>query len=263
VSSLAFDKYATVYDGHFTHSPIGVLQRQQVYSHLLKLLDRNMDLLELNCGTGHDALTIASMVRSVTALDISESMIAQARQKQGTQNTSNLQFLTADMRQLDLMSDKKFHLVFSNFGGLNFLSPDELQKLSFDLENVLHPGGSFLSVVMGRKCLWENLFFRFRKDPSAGRRSQKDGIPTSIDGGDPFLTFYHSPGEMQEIFRKFRIKLVRPIGLFVPPSYLNDYFQKRPWSLKVLGTLDKIFGRLASLSNRSDHFLIHFEKTAG
>jgi len=54
----ASDHVATQYDADFTHSQIGRLQRASVWHYLEKRFakQKNLSILELNCGTGEDAL---------------------------------------------------------------------------------------------------------------------------------------------------------------------------------------------------------------
>ena len=88
----SFDIAATTYDNTFTYSKIGKLQRNLVYEHLSKILpiDHNLDILEINCGTGHDAIWLANQGHRVLATDISSEMISIARSKQLNKNNRYL-----------------------------------------------------------------------------------------------------------------------------------------------------------------------------
>ena len=79
-----FDLMAETYDADFTTSAIGKAQRKQVWDCLLPLLNasrKTLKILEINCGTGHDAIQLCNLGHSVTATDASEAMIGKARQK--------------------------------------------------------------------------------------------------------------------------------------------------------------------------------------
>ncbi len=70
-----------------------------------------------------------------------------------------------------------FDLVFSNFGGLNCLSLQQLSALAPHIDTALKPGGYFVAVVMGRFCWWETLYFLLKgKWASAFRRSKEIGF---------------------------------------------------------------------------------------
>jgi hypothetical protein len=51
-----------------------------------------------------------------------------------------------------------------------------------------------------------------------------------------------------------------PVGLFIPPSYLDPYFKNKGWILKILSFKEYLFGRFAFLADYGDHYLIHLQK---
>ena len=79
-----FDELANSYDADFTSSVIGRMQRKRVWTVLTPLLNeasRSLNILEINCGTGEDALQLAGLGHRVIATDASEAMISLAREK--------------------------------------------------------------------------------------------------------------------------------------------------------------------------------------
>lgn len=59
------------------------------------LADRRFEnILELGCGTGKNTVLLAEIAKTIHALDFSEGMIEQARQKL---NASNVEFAQADL----------------------------------------------------------------------------------------------------------------------------------------------------------------------
>jgi ubiquinone/menaquinone biosynthesis C-methylase UbiE len=260
----AFDNYAESYDEHFTRSAIGQLQRQRVYTFLKQALDQlpaSAQVLELNCGTGVDALWMAKKGFSVQATDLSEGMIRVAERKKNIRQLSNLNFTACPFDQLNQQfPDKKFRLVFSNFGGLNCVNAESIRKLSTDLAALLEPGGTCCAVVMGRKCGWERFYFRKKKEPvKAMRRMQQGGVETML-GGERFLTWYYSPSEFVSCFSAFELIKVRPVGLLIPPSYLENYFSKKKLLLKSLNSAERMIGNLSLFADRADHYYIELKK---
>src|SRR4051812_40651344 len=115
-NAVAFDSAACVYDEEFTNTPIGRLQRTRVLkflSHGLK--DEGLIILEINCGTGEDAIWLAGQGHNVTATDASAKMIEGTRQKIAGQKSagkvSAMQLSFSDLK--DYFSDEKFDLIFS------------------------------------------------------------------------------------------------------------------------------------------------------
>ncbi len=258
--TASFDTYAHLYDVHFTLSPIGMAQRRIVHNRLLPLLNKNQAVLELNCGTGYDAFEIAKHVGSVLATDASPAMVAECEFKLRQQTSGHLGFKVMRVQEAD-GSLGASDFVFSNFGGLNCLSPSEMERFAHSCRQNMKPGSELFLVIMGRHCLWEKLYFLWKFDPArAFRRKKKEGTPAQIEELE-VMTWYYSPNELRRLFAPgFKLKACGPVGLFVPPSYLNPFFENRRRLLKVLQGLDRIFCKFKWTADYADHFYIHLKK---
>lgn len=96
-------------------------------------------ILELGCGTGHDAARLAGEGYSVTAIDISGEAIGQARARYG----SVASFMVADMTQRLSFPDEDFDAVMSNVAMHMF--PDAVTRALFaEVGRVVRPGGLFV-----------------------------------------------------------------------------------------------------------------------
>ena len=254
-----FDGYAQNYDEHFTHSLIGIAQRTQVYKQLLKRISFNQkSVIEINCGTGEDASWLAKQGANVLATDISEVMIDVAKNKP---TNNSIVFKSLAAQDISSLAPNTYNIIFSNFGGLNCLNLNELQKFRTDCTQLQYKADQLAFVIMGTKCWWERLYFSLKNDkPKSIRRQNNDGVETIINDNH-FKTYYYSPNDMKELFKEnYNCINVKPIGLFIPPSYLEPYFVKRKMLFGFLIMLDKLFGHFSFLSNYSDHYLIVFEK---
>jgi ubiquinone/menaquinone biosynthesis C-methylase UbiE len=252
-----FDATALNYDADFSNSLIGKAQRKQTWKHLLPLLNSKATVLEINCGTGVDAVYIAPKVKTILATDISTAMLAEVEKKKTALQLNNCTIAVLDVRALDALIEKDYDLIFSNFGGLNCLSPQELQKFSADAFSKLKPGGNLCLVFIAKKCMWERIFFRFRQTTNRGRRTLIGGTPTIIAGAS-FLTHYYSVEELKRSFTHFQFIKAAPIGLFVPPGFLEKKINKP--LLAVLSALDKVFTRFKGTADYGDHVLVLFQK---
>lgn len=255
----AFDVYAKTYDQHFTNSLIGKAQRKQVHKELSKVIkERIRTVLEINCGTGEDALWLATKGITVLATDISAGMLDVAKTK--TQNNF-VQFRQLKSQDIEQLSPTKYDLIFSNFGGLNCLTPNELIEFKNSCAALQNPENKLVFVIMGTNCMWECFYYRFKKENlKSKRRKNKNGVETLINGVT-FKTYYYSPNEIIDVFKdNYRYMETKPIGLFVPPSYLETYIKKNKLFFNILKFLDSIFGRFSFLSNYADHYLIVLEK---
>lgn len=254
-----FDTYAQSYDNHFTNSLIGKEQRLQVHQKLLKQVSFNSkSVLEINCGTGEDALWLLTQGAKVLATDISQGMIDVARNKNYNRE---IDFKLLPAQDISVLVPNIYNVIFSNFGGLNCLNNEELQKFKNGCKQVQKSSDQLAFVIMGTNCKWENVFFKYKNESvKANRRGNREGVEAIINGNH-FKTYYYSPDDMKQLFKEnYNYISAKPIGLFVPPSYLESYFVKRRVLFGFLKLLDKLFGNFSFLSNYADHYLIVFKK---
>src|SRR2546423_11225194 len=112
-----FDEIADVYDKDFTGSLIGNAQREQVRKHLLLLIDSSapLNILEINCGTGEDALWMSTSGNFIEATAASELMIENAKQRNNVSLTCKVNFTRCRFDQLsEHFNSNKFVIIFSN-----------------------------------------------------------------------------------------------------------------------------------------------------
>jgi hypothetical protein len=269
-NTAPFDAIAHNYDQQFTETAVGKLQRMLVRTRTEQFITKERgSALELNCGTGADALWLSSLGFQVLATDISEGMLAVTQAKIAQYQLQNsIQTTRVDAAKLAecLKSaghiHTKFQLVFSNFGGINCLSPLELQRLATDLTQILPPKATLALVIMGRFCWWETAYFFLKGQFSkAFRRFSKQSISAPLDELITVETWYYSPREISNVFPQFRIAHTEAIGFWLPPSYLDPLMQRFPAVLPLLDQLEQLCrGRL--FAQAADHYLLVMEKEA-
>lgn len=258
--NASFDIAAANYDKSFTNTVIGKLQRNLVYRHLDGILKENhvRHILEINCGTGEDAIWLAKRNYNVTATDISSSMIAVAKNKSVLENLS---FKEADINQLpNAFLNKKFDLIFSNFGGLNCLSKTELEQFLRNSSELLNEKGQLVLVIMPKNTLWEQCYFLAKANFNSIFRRKKEYSIANVDG-EKVKTYYFNPEEVVNLASDaFETKHLKPIGFFVPPSYLESFFKNKPKWISVLNSLENTAKDQSFLSKYADHYLIALQK---
>lgn len=258
MSSPSFDAAADTYDETFVNTNVGKLQRARVWNYLDSVLpDKPLNILELNCGTGEDAVWFADKGHNVTATDISDKMLEIAKNKASlSDNSNNIRCVKLDINKLsECTFNKPFDLVFSNFGGLNCLNPNDLAKFASELKNILTPSGRFIAVLMPDFCLMESIYMILKLRLADVFRRKKMQI-VSLNGSE-VNTFYYSPKQFSFYFStSFKIISKIAIGFTIPPSYLNSFFTEKNSLLKILYNVEEIFGNNFIAASASDHFLI-------
>jgi SAM-dependent methyltransferase len=254
----AFDHIAADYDREFTLSETGMLQRKRVLDYIEKAILKNghCSILELNCGTGEDAIYFYNAGNEVFATDSSAGMIRIAKAKTGPDESKGIGFMQLSFAELPLDWMKgKFDLVFSNFGGMNCIDQIELKLLIKAVKQTLKPGGRFVGVIMPRYCLWEILYFSLKGRFKKVFRRKKSGPVEVMLGAVPVKTWYYSPKQIKRLAVDMEMVAIRPIGLALPPSGLESFFRTRKRTLKFLWQLEKKIGSTPFLAGVSDHFL--------
>jgi ubiquinone/menaquinone biosynthesis C-methylase UbiE len=262
--AVPFDHIAPTYDAAFTNSIIGQLQRKRVWTYIESVMPqlKGFEMLELNCGTGEDAVLFGERGFNIVATDISAEMLKVTQKKAeqfSMQHRISSHYLDLESFN-ETLFDKKFDLVFSNFGGLNCINPESFKKLLDSLPYILKPGGRFIGVIMPRFCAWETIFFLLRLQfKKAFRRFTAKEVVTDLQG-ITMKTWYYNPSQIREWSReKFKLVSTKPVGIALPPSYLEKFFSlKKRWLLR-LNTIEKRISQTSLLSGMSDHFVIDLQ----
>lgn len=259
--SQPFDPLAPTYDHEFTHSPVARLLRERVHRRLERHFQPGIDVLELGCGTGEDALHLAGLGVRVTATDVSESMLHLARAKAA--GNPLIEFHHLDLRNLDANSSICFDGTFSNFGPLNCL--EDWRPLAAWLADRVKPGGVVAFGVMSPFCLWEILWHGIHGDfKTAFRRWRQDTTFQADPTSPPIPIRYPTLRRLTRDFSPhFRRTHVEGIGLFLPPSDAFGVVEKRPHLLHRLSALERQFAPIPLLALLADHYWIEFERVTG
>lgn len=252
----------SAYDREFTFSRIGMVQRRMVWSYLDHMLHMpGMQVLELNCGTGTDAVHLARNGHRVLATDISEEMLRVAREKARQFGVEDrITHLRLGFDDIVDLTTPPVDLVLSNFGGFNCIDEEHLRGSVGAIAHALKPGGRFIAVLMPDRCIAETVYHFFRGQwKEAFRRGRHDPVWAGLSGSG-VVTWYHSPDQMKALFSPwFRVVNIRPIGLFVPPTHLEHRFGHRRRLLERLARWDGWFAGWRWTARYADHYLIDLE----
>jgi len=261
LAAKAFNKQSSVFDKIYAENVTVTHKRQRVREHVLKYLHSGSRILELNAGTGDDAIFFAQLGHSVHATDIAEEMQEQLRLK--IQQTHLNKFITTELcsfTELNGLERKgPYDLIFSNLAGLN-CTPD-LDKVLHTFNALLKPGGVVTMVIMPRFCLWETLLVLRGNFRMAFRRlKSKNGTPAHIEGVHFFCWYY--PPEFLIGQLKGELELISVEGLctIVPPSYFEKFPHRYPRLFRILQKWESRLKNKWPWKYIGDYYIISFRK---
>ena len=260
-AAQAFDRLAAKYDQRFTNSLLGRLQRQVVWDTLSKVFEPGQSVLELNCGTGEDALFLVNRGVNVVACDASPRMIEIAKSKVAQRHRdAPARFEVLPNERLDtLQVAAQFDGVLSNFSGLNCVV--DLSQVAGHLGRLVRPRGRALACMSTRICLWEILWFLCHRNPRKAFRRLSGKTVASIEE-IPIPVRYPSKRSVCRAFSPwFLLRKVTAVGLFIPPSYVEDWSSRHTRTIAALELLDRLSRHLPGFAEFGDHVLFEFERT--
>ena len=196
--------WAKKYDSSSPDNLIIVLEEKYLKEFFGKVKDK--DILDLGCGTGRHAITLAKKGAKVTAIDFTNAMIKRAKDK-AKKARLDIDFEKADITKYS--SKKKFDLIIS------MLVQDHIQNLNSCI-NVINKA-SKLGTEVVISNIHPNIIFH---DLKKGR-----GLGWLIEG---YKTnqYYHPIEEYVDLFYKKGFILKKIKNIFYEKKYQKKKFAK-------------------------------------
>jgi ubiquinone/menaquinone biosynthesis C-methylase UbiE len=256
----AFNTAALTFDYDESINEIVKWMRSVVHKIYLENFKPGDKLLELNAGTGIDAMFLAARGIRVHATDISENMINAIKEKVKSKNAENMvDTELCSFENIGQIKEEDFYGAISNFGGLNCIG--NFEKLSNDLSQKIKSGGKFIAVVMNKFCPWEIFYYLLKFNfKEAFRRFKKEGIYAGL-GNEKIWTYYFSPSGFAKFFsRHFKTKKIYTLGLYTPSPYLFGIYNRFPFFVKLFMKMDNLVMGIYPFNRFGDHFIIILER---
>src|SRR3954451_18891558 len=195
--TAAFDAAAASYDTDTLTNPVMRWLRRENLRNLRRCYSAGDRLLEIGCGSGAEAVSLARFGATILATDASPRMVGVLSEKLMLPANSNLptepRVLPAE--QLTTLETEFEHGAFdgaySSLGPLNCVQT--LRHVASSLGYLVRPGGVVAISLLGKYCLWETAWYLAHGRPDlAFRRWRGRARGTAIAGG-PLIDVYYWP----------------------------------------------------------------------
>lgn len=233
----AFSRTAERYDSFSQDHPHLTRMRNKVYSHVMRYVPQEARILELNAGTGTDAVQLAQHGYYVHATDIAPGMLSRLQDKVSQLSLQDRVTMEArSFLSLDDMQGAPFDAVFSDLGGLNCVS--DLTPVIRQLPKLLKPGGTVTWVLMSHICLWEIAEVFRGKVSLAFRRFSRGKVRANLEGLH-FDVYYFSPRQVIGWFGKeFELLALEGLSVITPTAESKNFAKWHPRLYRALSWLD-------------------------
>lgn len=202
-----YSREAADYDRLRWEGPVGgcVKARYEEIVRDMMPSDIGGECLEIGCGTGRFTVPAAERGVKITAIDVSEQMLAKTRANlQAAGCSKNVTLALADARATQFAGEQ-FSLVFS-FNVVNHVP--HYERVVAEVARILKPGGVF---VVGFPSLW-SLYLPYASIVNLTQRSIRRGV---------FTRWPSTPALVRQA-RGLGLRLERSAGMFHwPPTALR------------------------------------------
>jgi SAM-dependent methyltransferase len=164
-----YDLWADIYDADA--NPLVLLESRYIPALLGD--PRGLSILDLGCGTGRHSLPLAAAGATVTGVDFSEGMLAQARSKSGA---NIIHFIRHDLAAPLPLPAAAFDRVLCCLV-LDHIS--DLAGVFSEMRRVCRPDGSVVVSIMHPAMMLKGVQARFT-DPRTGVQTRPASIPNRI-----------------------------------------------------------------------------------
>ena len=255
----AFSRTAEHYDEFGTDHPHLARMRAKVHAHVERVVPPGSRILELNAGTGVDAVELARRGYRVHATDIAPGMLERLRAKVAAEGLGDrITVQECSFLELDRVEGGPFDAVFSDLGGLN--CTPHLGPVIRGLDTVLRPGGTVVWVLMPRICLWELATAFSGQFGLAFRRLRRTGARAHLEGRH-FEVAYFSPNEVVAAFGDGYERLaVEGLSVITPTAESKNLARRHRRIYRTLAWFDDRVSLHAPASGWGDFFIVSMRR---
>ncbi len=251
----AFSRTAARYDEFAEDHPHLTRMRRKVYEHFARVVEPGSAVLELNSGTGTDAVQLALRGYRVHATDIAPGMLERGREKVARLGLADR--VTVEARSfldLDEITGGPFDAVFSDLGGLNCTA--DLRPVIGSLDGVLRPGGVVVWVLMPRICLWELALAFTGQFRLAFRRLSRHGTRAHLEGRFFDVHYFDPSRVIRDFGPEYELLALEGLSVITPTAESKNLAKRHPRVYRALAWLDDRVSPHAPMSGWGDFYIL-------
>ncbi len=219
------------------------------------------DVLDIGCGTGRFTVPVAARVHSTTALDISSTMLEQARETAAEKGVA-VDFVVGDMASLPF-DNESFDVVISMLA-LMHVPREDRQSVFSEVARVLRPGGRMLIGV--KNAIFERISSADRfASVDVTDVENEELIFTETSGSDaeysaPWHSF--SPTELNRLLAVAGLAVVELRGNSPISGWIADALLRESTFFEAVRTLERTLGDIPPFNALGYHLLVEAIKPA-
>jgi 2-polyprenyl-3-methyl-5-hydroxy-6-metoxy-1,4-benzoquinol methylase len=254
--SRAYDAIAAGYDEQLRGDD---WMRRALHAHYARVFRPGQYVLDVGCGTGIDALFLASLGIHVLGVDASPEMIDRARAKFSQARIGGL--VEAQVLHIEslgqLHARGPFDGIISAFASLS--SVPDLTGFARDAAALVQPGGRVILHLLNRFSLWEWLGYLAHHDGQSARRVGHQTKRNFVIGGQAVThSLYFARHAYARFFNThFVLRDAYSLGALRPPHTVK----RIPYPIvRALEQLDLHTGRIPLLRDAGRFFVLDLER---
>jgi ubiquinone/menaquinone biosynthesis C-methylase UbiE len=239
VIAEAFSATAEKYDAFAEDHPHLTRMREKVHAHVARVVPPGARILELNAGTGTDAVALARRGYRVHATDIAPGMLVRAREKAEAlppDLAGHVTIQQLSFTDLDGVDGAPFDAVFSDLGGLNCTS--DLRRPAASIRRVLRPAGIAVLVLMPPICLWELATALTGQFGLATRRLRPGGTRAHLEGRYFDVHYFTPERAIRALGRGWDVIGIEGLSVITPTAESRGLARRQPQIYRGLAWLD-------------------------
>jgi len=268
-SYSGFDVAAEHYDQAMRANPSMSYMRVIGLATLRTAFSTGQHVVDIGCGTGEDALTLARAGIRILATDPAANMLAVMERRILEERlgpwVQTRQLAASELGALiGEFGENSFDGAYSSFGPLN--GEPSLRPIASALAAIIKPGGFLVASVMNRFCLFETIWYMVHAQ--FGRAVRRWGGQARVrilaERADTMQTWYYTPGQMvRALAPSFEMIHCRALPFLLPPPYAASLWSKHPLFWDRLALVDEWLAPRWPFKAMGDHFLLVLRRVGG